>query len=103
MAECNEEVDHIKFNQFYKRIGDFFTDDDEPTDYDYFVAMFINFDLNGDGRLTKLEMLNRARAVTELEKYELGGQEYPYEGIQVELFRLMDQKYVYDNVRGYYL
>ena len=65
--------------------------------------MFINFDLNGDGRLTKLEMLNRARAVTELEKYELGGQEYPYEGIQVELFRLMDQKYVYDNVRGYYL
>ena len=81
----------------------FLIDIGEQIDYDFYVTLFINFDLNGDGRLTKLEMLNRARAVTELEKYELGGQEYPYEGIQVELFRLMDQKYVYDNVRGYYL
>ena len=85
-------------------MGALFTEDiEDHADYDFYVTMFINFDLNGDGRLSRLEMLNRARAVTELEKYDLRGQEYPYEGIQAELFRLMDQKYVYDNVRGYYL
>ena len=101
VAECNDEADHIKFAQFYRRFPDF---TEEKLSYDQVLTTFLNYDLNGDGRLTRLEVLNRARAMALLGRYDnLVNFERPYLDISDDLFKMMDEKYIYDRDTGYEL
>ena len=72
--------------------------------YDQVLTTFLNYDLNGDGRLTRLEVLNRARALALLGRYDnLVNFERPYLEISDDLFKMMDEKYIYDRDTGYEL
>lgn len=64
---------------------------DATLSYDDYITDFINYDLNGDGRVSKLEVINREFAKQNLESIDFwDGDVNRIEGMSPQLFEKMD-------------